>query len=99
MELHDWQDGELQTLGMWIDGADVRSHPPPPATDSWLLMLHAGAHPIMVTLPGREYGERYEPVLDTGSPDGGPAHPRNRRPGARMTVPARTLLVFRAVRR
>jgi isoamylase len=98
MELDDWRDGDLQTLSMWIDGTDVRSHPPPPVTDSWLLVLHAGAQPIMVTLPDQEYGERYEPVLDTGSPDGVPAHPRSRRPGTRMTVPARSLLLFRAVR-
>jgi glycogen operon protein len=98
MELGDWRDGDLRTLSMWIDGTDVRSHPPPPVTDSWLLVLHAGAQPIMVTLPDREYGERYEPVLDTGSPDGVPAHPRSRRPGTRMTVPARSLLLFRAVR-
>ncbi|MGH3685503.1 MAG: glycogen debranching protein GlgX [Pseudonocardiaceae bacterium] len=99
MELPDWHDGDLQTLGMWIDGTDVRSHPSPPVTDSWLLVLHAGAGSIVVTLPGREYGERYEPVLDTGSPDGGPAHPRSRRPATRMTIPARTLLLFRAIHR
>jgi isoamylase len=98
MELDDWRDGHRQTLGMWIDGTDVRSHPPPPTTDSWLLVLHAGPHPIMVTLPGPEYGERYEPVLDTGSPDGGPTYPRSRRPSTRTAVPARTVLVFRAVR-
>ena len=99
MELDDWRDSHRQTLGMWIDGTDVQSHPPPLATDSWLLVLHAGPHPIMVTLPGPEYGERYEQVLDTGSPDGGPTHPRSRRPSTRTTVPARTVLVFRAVRR
>ncbi|MGH3936905.1 MAG: glycogen debranching protein GlgX, partial [Pseudonocardiaceae bacterium] len=99
MELHDWRDGERQTLGMWINGANVRSHPPLDATDSWLLVLHAGAYPIMVTLPGPVYGERYEPVLDTGSLDGSPTRTRSRRSGARMTVRARTLLVFRAVRR
>ncbi|MGH3778121.1 MAG: glycogen debranching protein GlgX [Pseudonocardiaceae bacterium] len=99
MELDDWRDGHRQTLGMWIDGTDVRSHPPPPATDSWLLVLHAGAHPIMVTLPGPDYGEHYAPVLDTGSPDGVPTRRRSRRPGTRMAVPARTLMVFRAVRR
>ncbi|MGH3717783.1 MAG: glycogen debranching protein GlgX [Pseudonocardiaceae bacterium] len=98
MQLDDWRDGHRQTLSMWINSADVRSHPPPPATDSWLLVLHAGAHSIMVTLPGPAYGRRYEPVLDTGSPDGGPTHSRNRRPGTRMTVAARTVLVFRAVR-
>jgi glycogen operon protein len=99
MELNDWQDSRRQTLGMWIDGTDVRSHPPPPTTDSWLLVLHAGAQPIMVMLPEPQYGERYEPVLDTSSPDGVPAHPRSRRSGTRMTVPARTVLAFRAVRR
>ncbi len=98
MELADWRDELLQTLSMWIDGADVRSHPPPPATDSWLLMLHAGANPISCTLPGPEYGAGYEPVLDTGSLDGAPTHPRTRQPGTRVTVPARSLLVFRAVR-
>ena len=99
MELADWRAGDQHTLGMWIDGSDVRSHPSPAATDSWLLVLHAGAQPIMYTLPSAEYGQRYEPVLDTGSPDGAPAHHRTRRPGTRVTVPARTLLVFRAVRR
>ncbi|HEY6423681.1 MAG TPA: glycogen debranching protein GlgX [Pseudonocardiaceae bacterium] len=98
MELDDWQDDNRQTLSMWIDGADVRSHPPQPATDSWLVVLHAGEQPIIVTLPGPEYGEHYAPVLDTGSPDGVPTRKRSRRPGTRMTVPARTLLVFRAVR-
>ncbi|MGH3825015.1 MAG: glycogen debranching protein GlgX [Pseudonocardiaceae bacterium] len=99
MELGDWRCDDQQTLGMRINDADVRSHPLGAATDSWLLVLHAGAHPIMFTLPGAEYGERYEPVLDTGSPDGAPTHPRTRRPGTRVSVPARSLLVFRAVRR
>ncbi len=98
MELSDWQDGHRQTLGMWIDGSDVRSHPLTPAADSWLLVLHAGPHSIRFTLPGSEFGERYEPVLDTGSADGLPARVRSRRPGSRMTVPGRSLLVLRAVR-
>jgi len=98
MHLGDWRDGSQQTLGMWIDGTDVRSHPPVAATDSWLLVLHAAANPIMFTLPGPEYGHRFEPVLDTDSPDGLPVHPRSRRPDTRVTVPARTVLVFRAIR-
>jgi isoamylase len=98
MELADWMDDGRRTLGMWIDGTDVRSHPPQPATDSWLLVLHADEQPISFTLPGAECGERYEPVLDTGSADGTPVKPRSRRPGTRMTIPGRTFLVFRAVR-
>jgi glycogen operon protein len=82
---------------MWIDGADVRSHPLAPGSDSWLLVLHAAAQPVMFTLPGPEYGERYEPVLDTASSDGTPTHSRSRRPGTRMTIPPRTVLLFRAV--
>ncbi len=98
MHLGDWRDGSQQTLGMWIDGTDVRSHPPVAATDSWLVVLHAAANPIMFTLPGPEYGHRFEPVLDTDSPDGLPVHPRSRRPGTRVTIPARTVLVYRAIR-
>jgi isoamylase len=98
MQLADWRDGNQQTLGMWIDGTDVRSHPMVAATDSWLLVLHAAANSIMFTLPGPEYGQRFEPVLDTDCPDGLPAHPRSRRPGTRVTIPPRTLLVFRAMR-
>jgi glycogen operon protein len=84
---------------MWIDGSDVRSHPAPPVADSWLLVLHAGAYPVMVTLPGPQFGERYELVLDTGFPDGEPGRIRSRRPGTRMTVHGRTVLLFRAMRR
>ncbi|MGH4025871.1 MAG: glycogen debranching protein GlgX, partial [Pseudonocardiaceae bacterium] len=98
MELHDWQDSRRQTLGMWIDGTDVRSHPAEPAADSWLLILHAASHSIMITLPGAEFGERYEPVLDTGTGDGTPTLARSRRFGTRMTVHGRSLLLFRAVR-
>jgi isoamylase len=99
MELADWLDRERRTLGMWIDGSDVRSHPPQPATDSWLLLLHAGSHPVRVTLPGPQYGERYEPVLDTGCPDGLPPRPRSRKAGTRLTMPGQSLLLMRAVRR
>ncbi|HET9257901.1 MAG TPA: glycogen debranching protein GlgX [Pseudonocardiaceae bacterium] len=98
MELADWLAGDQQTLGLWIDGSDVRSHPQGAVTDSWLLVLHASAQSIMFALPGPEHGQRYEPVLDTGSPDGLPPYSRARRPSTRITIPARTLLVFRALR-
>ncbi len=98
MSHDDWHDGRRRTLGMWIDGTDVRSHPRYPDNDSWLLLLHAGAHAVTVTLPGPEYGDRFELLLDTGAPDGIPARPKDRRPGARMVVAARTLLAYRAVR-
>ncbi|MQA12913.1 MAG: glycogen debranching protein GlgX [Pseudonocardiaceae bacterium] len=97
MSLDDWHDGRRRTLGMWIDGTDVRSHPRCRDDRSWFLLLHAGAHATTVTLPGQQYGDRFELMLDTGTPDGAPARPRVRRAGTRMVVPGRTLLVYRAV--
>ena len=108
MELADWLDGHRHTLAMWVDGrntastlraglGDLCSHPPGEHA-SWLVVLHAGAEGVLVTLPGREYGERFSPVLDTGSSDGQPVRGKVRRPGRRMLVPARTVLVFQAHR-
>ena len=50
----DWFDGARRTLQMWIDGRDVRGTPraAPMTDDSWLLVLHAGAEPVELTLPG-----------------------------------------------
>ncbi|MGH3978047.1 MAG: glycogen debranching protein GlgX [Pseudonocardiaceae bacterium] len=104
MELGDWLDGHRHTLCMWIDGTDVRSHPRHRGAssradeDSWLLVLHAGAERVTVTLPGPEYGDRFEQVLDIGTPDGTPPRPRARPAGSRMSVPGSTLLAFRAHR-
>jgi glycogen operon protein len=92
----DWFDDERRTLGMWIDGSHVRSaEGDEPAGDSWLLVLHAGTHPVAVTLPGPEYGECFHPVLDTASEDGTPEqglHPA----GAVLSRPARSVLLLRA---
>jgi glycogen operon protein len=94
MEPADWHDEHRRTLGMWIDGTRVRDE----QADSWLIVLHVGADGVLVTLPGPEYGARFEPVLDTGSSDGQPVRGKVRRPGARMLVPGRTVLVFRVHR-
>ena len=74
----DWFDGSRRTLMMWVDGRDVRGHTTggEPLTDvSWLLVLHADAGPITLTLPGMPYASGYTPVLDTAPPTGEPAAP------------------------
>ena len=76
----DWFDGSRRTLMMWVDGRDVRGHTTggEPLTDvSWLLVLHADAGPITLTLPGMPYASGYFPVLDTGTPPA--SRPRRRR--------------------
>jgi len=94
MELADWLDGHRRTLSVWIDGSTEAASEP----TSWLIVLHAGAEGVLVTLPGPELGERFELVLDTGSPDGRPVRGRVRCPGTRMVVPGRNVLVFQAHR-
>jgi glycogen operon protein len=66
--------------------------------DSWLLVLHAGSDPAEFTLPAARYGDKFEPVLDTGSTDGKPAEPEPLEPGATLTLQPRSLLLLRARR-
>jgi len=68
----DWFDEGRRTIGMWIDGSDVRL--PDGGTlslnESWLLVLHAGHNEVPFTLPDPDYGKRYQLVLDTAHPNG-----------------------------
>ncbi|MFD1051093.1 hypothetical protein ACFQ1S_38960, partial [Kibdelosporangium lantanae] len=66
--------------------------------DSWLLVLHAGADEIEFTLPAERYGDDYEPVLDSASPDGKPEKPEPLDPGENVLLPSRSLLLLRARR-
>jgi glycogen operon protein len=97
----DWFDDSRQTLGMWIDGSNSRSRnrDGEMVTDhSWLLLMHAGTKPARIVLPSAEYGATFEPVLDTGTPDGAPAIRRVLSAGSSIAVPARSLILLRAPR-
>ncbi|KQP78019.1 glycogen debranching protein [Aeromicrobium sp. Leaf289] len=97
----DWQDPERRTLGMWIDGSNSQSRTREGEllTDhSWLLLLHAGAEPLEVVLPGQEFGATFEPTLDTTSADGSPASTEAFAAGSRTTLAARSLLLLKAPR-
>ncbi|HEU5110051.1 MAG TPA: glycogen debranching enzyme GlgX, partial [Micromonosporaceae bacterium] len=94
-------DDSRRTLGMWIDGSQSLSRNREGVQvpdDSWLLLLHAGDHPVDVVLPSVHYGERFEPVLDTTSRVGTGVPTPPLRPGDMITLPARALLVYRATR-
>jgi glycogen operon protein len=95
----DWFDDERRTLGMWIDGSDVRSASGGvPPGDSWLLVLHAGHSDVGFTLPDAEYGKRYQLILDTTHPDGAaPADPGPHPAGTTVALPARTLHLYRTL--
>ncbi|AZI57853.1 glycogen debranching enzyme GlgX [Nakamurella antarctica] len=94
----DWFDSNRQTVQMWLDGQDVRGHGPygqPLSDDSWLIVLHAGAAPIDLTLPGPPYAEAYVPELSTDSVTGVPYDVTAIPSGVHITVPGRTFLLFR----
>jgi isoamylase len=97
----DWDDPERVTLGMWIDGShsQSRTREGELLTDhSWLLLLHAGAEPAEVVLPGPEFGVSFEPTLDSTTEDGEPAQVEPLPAKASLTLPERSLLLLKAPR-
>ncbi|MCK7626692.1 glycogen debranching protein GlgX [Streptomyces sp. RS10V-4] len=101
------------TLAMYLSGNDIpqRDERGVRVTDdSFLAVLHAGAGPRTVVLPGLPWAGGYDLLVDTSddtaadapddAPAAGPADapgPRRFAAGAELTVPARTVLLFRAV--
>jgi glycogen operon protein len=67
----DWHRSELRTLGMYLDGQQIRHRGPRGeriTDDSYLLWLHAGSEPVTTSLPGLPWGNGYTVVLDTARP-------------------------------
>lgn len=101
LEEADWEEDDRRTLGMWIDGSNSQSRTREGEllTDhSWLLLMHAGAEPVDVVLPGVEFGETFEPTLDTTTPDGAPASTEPLSAGSSLTLAGRSLLLLKAPR-
>ncbi|GGT65494.1 glycogen debranching protein GlgX [Actinomadura citrea] len=93
----DWNVGFAKSLGVFLNG-DAITEPDPRGRrvrdDSFLLLVNAGSEPVEFTLPGAEYGERWEFALDTAEPGAVGDRPRLK---ARDVVPVgdRALLVLR----
>ena len=97
----DWFDEGRQTIGMWVNGHDVRGHTvagEPLSDRSWLLLLHAGADPVELTLPGAPYSTSYVPTIDTDRPTGEPASTAEIAGGASVVMPGRTVWLLQARR-
>jgi glycogen operon protein len=64
----EWFDREQSTLGMYVDGRQIRTRSPqgePVVGDSLLLYLHLGPEDCDVVLPGAPWAASYELLLDT----------------------------------
>jgi isoamylase len=92
----DWNTGYAKSLGVFLNG-DAITEPDPRGRrvrdDSFLLLINAHSEDISFTLPGSEFGERWEFALDTAHPPSvGEREPVKARD--RVEVPSRSLLVL-----
>ncbi|MGH3244367.1 MAG: glycogen debranching enzyme, partial [Spirillospora sp.] len=100
MTAEDWDAAYAKSLAVFLNG-DAITEPDPRGRrvrdDSFLLLVNAGAEPVGFALPGGEYGERWELVLDTAEPGAPGELGERRRVKARETVPltGRSLIVLR----
>ncbi|GAA0558819.1 glycogen debranching protein GlgX [Actinomadura livida] len=94
---HDWNVGFAKSLGVFLNG-DAITEPDPRGRrvrdDSFLLLINAGSEDVEFTLPGGEYGERWEFTLATAEP--GTIGERSRlKARDTVTIPDRALTVLR----
>ncbi|WP_329088196.1 glycogen debranching protein GlgX [Actinomadura citrea] len=93
----DWNVGFAKSLGVFLNG-DAITEPDPRGRrvrdDSFLLLVNAGSEPVEFTLPGAEYGERWEFALDTAEAGAVGDRPRLKARDV-VTVGDRALLVLR----
>jgi glycogen operon protein len=97
----DWFDGQLRTIGMYLDGRRLRGRGPrgePIVDDSYLLVLHAGDELISFALPDASWAASYETVIDTANPGGAPEQGTPLPGGSPLTVGPRTSLLLRVRR-
>ncbi|MGH3327051.1 MAG: glycogen debranching protein GlgX [Streptomycetales bacterium] len=91
------------TLGMYLSGRDIRQRGARGqriVDDSFLVICHAGADPVPFRLPGPPWAESYETVVDTSldpAYETGGAPGRRHDAGTTLQVPARSVLVLRAL--
>jgi isoamylase len=96
----DWNAGYAKSLGVFLNG-DAITEPDARGRlvrdDSFLLLFNAHAELVGFTLPGVEFGERWEYALDTDDPartgDRQAAKARDR-----VEVPGHSLVVLRRLR-
>jgi isoamylase len=58
----DWFDQRLNTVGLFLAGDAIRAHGPkgePVEDGSYLIWLHSGDAPVVITLPGADFAPAY----------------------------------------
>ncbi|HZG91081.1 MAG TPA: glycogen debranching protein GlgX [Pseudonocardia sp.] len=96
----DWHVGFARSLGVFLNGHGIPERDPMGrrvVDDSFLLLFNAHHQAVPFTLPGEAYGRAWEVELDTADPLKARAARRGRdaKPGGRLRIVARSLLVLR----
>ncbi|GAA2587367.1 glycogen debranching protein GlgX [Actinomadura fulvescens] len=95
----DWTVGFAKSLGVFLNGEAI-TEPDPRGRrirdDSFLLLINAHSQYVEFTLPGPEYGERWEYALDTAAPDTLGERERLKAQD-RLDVTSRSLTVLRRI--
>jgi glycogen operon protein len=74
----DWNHGHTMSVAVFLNGEAI-SEPDSRGgrvlDDSFLMLINGHYEPVPFTLPGPEYGERWQCCLDTADPAGTAARP------------------------
>jgi isoamylase len=93
----DWHRPEVHTLGMYLDGQQIRNRDARGQRiidDSYLLWINAGPDDAEITLPGWPWASGYTVVLDTSEPD----WPETEVPGGTIKLAGHSVVLLRADR-
>jgi glycogen operon protein len=98
MAQRDWQNPEAHQLGVFLNGQELgleTARGEPVVDDSFVVLLNAGADPVVFRLPPRRFGLEWELELTTAHPTAG----GERLPGrSAVEVPSRALVLLRRTR-
>jgi glycogen operon protein len=96
MTAEDWGVGFAKSLAVFLNGSaisELGAHGERVVDDSFLMLFNAHHGELDFAIPGVEYGEAWEAVLDTADTDVGGRSPY--RPGEKIRMIGRSLLVLR----
>ncbi len=100
MSDEDWNVGVANAIAIFLNGQGIPERDALGeriTDDSFLLLINAHHQSVMFTLPDEAYGRMWEIVVDTADPLLAKARRRqsHTKPGGRLRVAARSLLVLR----
>jgi glycogen operon protein len=98
MDDGDWNRAQTRSVMIYLNGEGIPDRNQLGeriVDDSFLLLVNAHHQQTTFTLPDESYGKVWQTVVDTFDPLLANTRRRHPRPGARLRVPARSMLVLR----